>query len=243
MAFLPFTGEDDNTDNPLQSILGGARNVGQGINDTLLTDPNSRAALLQIGLGLMQPQAQGQTTLGHIGQAIGSGGEALHRIEDEDIKRQKADDQLTIAELRMRAARDPNSLTEYQRQQLDLHREQLKNADKTQRRGDIREQRMTKKQEEDKIDELAMQRFKASRNIAAEENDPEVAQNKTKTYDQIRREIAAERGARDAVVNAAVPDDTEDVPQNLPPNAKMAPDGKYYVPDPKRPGKFLKVTR
>jgi hypothetical protein len=210
MANLPFTGEDDGTDNPLQSILGGARNVGQGINDTLLTDPNSRSALLQIGLGLMQPMAQGQTTLGHIGQAIGSGGEALGRIEAEDVKRQKADDQLTIAELRMRAARDPNSLTEFQRQQLQLHRDQLDETRRGQRRSDIREQRLTKKQEEDKIDELAMVQFKASRNVAGDDADPEIVANKTKSYAQIRKEIAAERGSRDAAVNAAVPDDTED---------------------------------
>jgi hypothetical protein len=217
MANLPFTGEDDGTDNPLQSILGGARNVGQGINDTLLTDPNSRSALLQIGLGLMQPVAQGQTTLGHIGQAIGSGGEALHRIEDEDVKRQKADDQLTIAELRMRAARDPNSLTEYQRQSLELQDRARKSAEQGQRRGDTREMRQAQAQRTKDIETKAASAIAARDSLVSEDTDPNKMKWKGKTDDEIRdyydrltpqvnpKEYVAPDTEDDAAPAAAVP--------------------------------------
>ena len=94
MAVNPFTGQDDGVNDTLQPIVGAARSAGQGINDALFRDPASRSALLQIGLGLMQPTAIGQTTMGHIGQGIGSGGEAVSRIEAEDLAQRKVEDEL-----------------------------------------------------------------------------------------------------------------------------------------------------
>lgn len=91
MAKNAFTGLDDETDNPVRSIMSGA-------GDALLGDANSRRALLQIGLGLMQPQAMGQSTIGHIGQAIGGGGEAVGRIEAEEAARKKQEDAMDIAQ-------------------------------------------------------------------------------------------------------------------------------------------------
>lgn len=49
-----------------------------------LADPESRASLMQFGLQLSQPVALGQNTLGHIGQAVGAGGEAATRVRAED---------------------------------------------------------------------------------------------------------------------------------------------------------------
>jgi hypothetical protein len=146
MAVNPFTGEDDGVSDVLQPIVTGARNVGQGINDALMRDPESRSALLQIGLGLMQPMAMGQTVGGHIAQGVGGGGEAVGRIAAEDIKQQKADDALTIAQQRLELAqartKDPNTLTEYQRQALGLQERTAQRGERAQTRQEAREVRM-----------------------------------------------------------------------------------------------------
>jgi hypothetical protein len=102
MAVNPFTGLDDGI-GQLKNIVSGA---GEAIDQFLPQDPASRAALMQIGLNLMQPQAMGQTLGGHIAQAIGSGGEAVSRGEKEDLERTKAEDKLTIAEERMQRQRE-----------------------------------------------------------------------------------------------------------------------------------------
>lgn len=46
-----------------------------------LADPAARAAIMQFGLQLSQPTALGQNRLGHIGQAVGAGGEAAARVQ------------------------------------------------------------------------------------------------------------------------------------------------------------------
>lgn len=45
----------------------------------LLDQPGARSALLQFGLNAMQPMVRGQTTLGHLAGAVGSGAEAYNR--------------------------------------------------------------------------------------------------------------------------------------------------------------------
>jgi len=88
-----FTGQDVPDENaPLQDIVGGARNVASSANQALLGDPASRSALLQIGLGLMTPSFS--STGGRIAQAVGGGGEAISRIEAEDLARKKQEDEL-----------------------------------------------------------------------------------------------------------------------------------------------------
>lgn len=61
----------------------------------------------------------------------------------------------------------------------------------------------------------------------------------------------AKQGVADAKTNALktyqasqsgkLVDSSDSTPTNLPDGAKKAPDGKYYVPDPNRPGKYLMV--
>lgn len=46
---------------------------------SLLDQPGARAALLQFGLNASQPRVRGQTELGHLGAAVGSGAEAFNR--------------------------------------------------------------------------------------------------------------------------------------------------------------------
>lgn len=54
-----------------------------------LEQPGNRQFLLQAGLALAQPTGLGQTPLGHVAQAVGEGGEALTRIDEEARKDEK----------------------------------------------------------------------------------------------------------------------------------------------------------
>jgi hypothetical protein len=91
MAVNPFTGEDDGVRDTLQPIVSNARSA---VGNALFGDPASRSALLQIGLGLMQPVAMGQSVAGHVAQGIGGGGEAEARLSREEFERQKHEDEL-----------------------------------------------------------------------------------------------------------------------------------------------------
>lgn len=51
-----------------------------------MANEGNRAALLQLGVSLMQPMDFGQTPVGHIGQAIGSVGELGSRREAQQLK-------------------------------------------------------------------------------------------------------------------------------------------------------------
>lgn len=51
-----------------------------------IDNPANRAFLIQTGAALSQPVGLGQNALGHVGQAIGSGGEAMERVRDQDRK-------------------------------------------------------------------------------------------------------------------------------------------------------------
>jgi hypothetical protein len=86
---------------PTQDIMAPAP---QPVGGGFLSDPRDRAALLQMGLQLMQPVAFGQTVGGHIGQAIGAGGEAVDRGDLADLKERQADAKLAIADERLRIA-------------------------------------------------------------------------------------------------------------------------------------------
>lgn len=55
-----------------------------------LRDPGMRAGIMQMGLQLMQPMGFGQSSLGHLAQAVGAGGEASTRVEDQALKDQLA---------------------------------------------------------------------------------------------------------------------------------------------------------
>jgi hypothetical protein len=87
---------------PTQSIMDPAP-APEGAGG-FLDNPADRAALLQIGLNLMQPVAMGQSTIGHIGQAVGAGGEAATRGEEADLKQKQAESKLAIADERLRIA-------------------------------------------------------------------------------------------------------------------------------------------
>lgn len=62
-----------------------------------LQDPNIRTGLMQFGLQLMQPMGFGQTASGHLGQALGAGGEAVNRAQTQERAERE---QASKAELR-----------------------------------------------------------------------------------------------------------------------------------------------
>ncbi|HEY0724516.1 MAG TPA: hypothetical protein VGD41_11100, partial [Pyrinomonadaceae bacterium] len=71
----PPSGDGQNPPQPAQAP--GSDVAGQWRN--WIGDPSNRAALMQFGISLMQPIAPGQNTLGHVGEALGSAGEAVAR--------------------------------------------------------------------------------------------------------------------------------------------------------------------
>jgi hypothetical protein len=80
-GLLPFVGgQAPAQPNPVQNEWAVA-----------LQDPAVRSSLIQFGLGMMSPMAQGQTPLGHVAQSIGGVGEMFTRQEDQDLKRDKVD--------------------------------------------------------------------------------------------------------------------------------------------------------
>lgn len=72
--------------------------------DGWLQRPGNRAALLQFGLNMMQPTAIGQTTGGHIAQAVGAGAEAVGRQSDADLKERTAESKMAYADEKLRIA-------------------------------------------------------------------------------------------------------------------------------------------
>lgn len=74
-----------------------------------MTKPENQAAFIQMGAALMQPIGFGQTMSGHVGQAIGEGGEALTRnqaVQRAESKDARAADieERKVATLEERAA-------------------------------------------------------------------------------------------------------------------------------------------
>jgi hypothetical protein len=54
-------------------------------------DPRMQAAMLQLGISLMQPTGVGQSVGGHVGSAIGQAAAAAGRQESSELKRQQED--------------------------------------------------------------------------------------------------------------------------------------------------------
>lgn len=125
--FDPFTPGVDQT--PFAGIDPQTFEQTKAQWNTFLGQPQGRAALLSMGLALMQPPSFGDNPTSQIGRAIGSGGEAVNRVEAMDIKKQEADSkaelrgsQALAAEARADAATARGG---QQGAMLDLKREQL----------------------------------------------------------------------------------------------------------------------
>lgn len=103
--------------------------------DSFLGNPQGRAALLQAGLGLMQPPSFGDTAAGQIGRAIGSAGESVSRNEAADLKAAEAtskdEGRQSASEARMMNAETRASAAEARSgaagSRMELQAERLKN--------------------------------------------------------------------------------------------------------------------
>lgn len=212
--------------------------------DDWLNRPGNRTALLQMGLNLMQPTAMGQTTGGHIAQAVGAGGEAVARQEASDLRERVADAKMQAADERLRilqqnadsgtlratsqaaarAAKGTQGLTA-------LMQERFKRQDKA----------TSEKQLQNDAKALFDQLADAEGDLLnpGRKDNPEIAKYRGMTLPQIRETLRKER--QSAQPTTASDDDENGTPAAQPPAGfQQYSDGNYYKPDPKNPGKFLR---
>ena len=224
-----LTGQDDSEGTGLKNIVTSA--ADSPYYKAAFADPESRAALLQIGLNLMQPRELGQSAFGQIGQAIGAGGESVDRAEeadrkerDSDTKQQRADDALTIAELRLKNARNPNELTPYQQQSLQLQQ-------RSQNRNDAKETRAERVARQKDIKAGVDAAVEARDSLVLPDTHPEKARWAGKTNDQIQSEIENQYNTK----VGKIPDDDADtggggVAAAVPPPASRVTGQVYQTP-------------
>lgn len=239
-------------DDDFGSALTGQRADVAGLTqqwDDFIQRPGNRQALLQIGLNMMQPVGFGQTTGGHIAQAIGAGGEAVDRNSNMDLKERIADAKLA----------DANEKLDIAQQNADANTSRARTAASraSQKGVGLSEAFRARAARQDaqnfdrtlERDAKAIAKQVADAELVGGTLGPELAKYKGQSVIQIREDL---RKSRPAPKYGNVPtneddgtdDDENDTTQASPANgAKLAPDGNYYVPDPKRPGKYLKVTQ
>ena len=90
-----------------ESPIQGAQNAVSGLADkwrAWIGDEKNRTAMMQFGISLMQPIGYGQTPLGHVGQALGSAGEAYTRRKGQDIAEEEAASKQSLRESQAIAA-------------------------------------------------------------------------------------------------------------------------------------------
>jgi hypothetical protein len=238
---------DDNVGGALAGPLDPATATNQW--DSWLDRPGNRTALLQMGLQLMQPVGIGQTAGGAIAQSVGAGGEAIDRQEAADLKDTIAQNKLDTANSRLQIAQqnaDSNA----------TRATAAATAATTRKIGGLtdvikaRFAREDQKAFEKRLDDDSKSVEKRANDLLADPNDPVVQEYKGMSRMQIRDKLRQGRPVPKAA--GTMVDDTNDdttdttdtsAPSDTPPmsGAKKAPDGNWYVPDPKRQGKFLLV--
>ncbi len=67
---------------------GSGNDYGSEWNNWM-AKPSNRAAMMQFGVAMMQPIGIGQSAIGNIANAVGEGGEAANRVEQQDILRRR----------------------------------------------------------------------------------------------------------------------------------------------------------
>lgn len=217
--------------------------------DDWLQRPGNRTALLQIGLNLMQPPGFGQTVAGQVGQAIGAGGEAQARVAAQDLKEQQVDDKLALANQRLAIAQQNADANTSRAQTAGIAATNRKVGGLT----DLVRARFARQDAaafEKQLDSDAKQIVKqANDEFGLKKDDPIVQKYKGMTVDQVREELRKTRkrptfGAVPSNDDTSVDDTTigsdESVQATPPAGARQAPDGNWYLEDPKRPGKYLK---
>lgn len=218
--------------------------------DDWLNRPGNRTALLQMGLQMMQPVGIGQTAGGHIAQSIGAGGEAVARAETSDLRERVADAKMQSADERLRIAQQNADSNELRATSAAAK----KSAKKVGGLTDLFRARAAR--EDAKSFEKQLERD--AKSLAKQANDPLMDPNadvvkryKGKSEIDIREDLRASRpkpkfGTVPSTDEDADPNDEDDTATTSAPpvqGARQAPDGNFYVPDPKRPGKYLRVSQ
>lgn len=223
----------------------------QGQWDDWLQRPGNRTALLQMGINLMQPVGVGQSPMGQFGQAVGAAGEAVGRQEASDLKERVADAKMQTADERLRIAQQQADAGTLRATSAAAARANRKIGGLTEL-VKSRYARQDAQNFEKQLDKDAADLVKQANDVLADPNSDVVKQYKGKTKMQIRDEL---RKTRPQPKYGAVPSSEDDGEEDTtdpaaavvdtPPvaGAQKAADGNYYVPDPKRPGKFLKVVQ
>jgi len=225
--------------------------------DDYLNRPGNRQALMQIGLQMMQPVAMGQTVGGHIGQAIGAGGEAVGRIEEGDLKEKAVDSKLAIADAKLQIAQQ-NANTNLFRANTAASRAAGRKVGGLTDLMQARFARQDAASFERQLDNDAKDLVKQASDPLLPPDSEVAKKYKGKTKAEIRDMLRAERPKPQygAIPSNDTTDD-EEADTTADPGAAPAPvaraatppvagaqqaqDGKWYLPDPKRPGKYLLV--
>lgn len=221
----------------------------QGQWDDWLNRPGNRTALLQMGLNLMQPTAMGQTTGGHIAQAIGAGGEAVARQETSDLKERVADAKMQAADERLRIMQqnaDAGTLRATSSAAARANRKIGGLTDLVKERFRRQDEAKSEKQLQQDAKALFDQLADAESDLLNPErkNNPELAKYRGMTLPQIREELRKTRKPVAAAAPGAEDDDEDSTPQAAPPEGfQQYSDGNFYKPDPKNPGKYLRWRR
>lgn len=225
--------------------------------DDFMQRPGNRQALLQIGLQMMQPVGIGQTTGGHIAQAIGSGGEAVDRGSNLDLKEYMADSKLADADARLGMAQQSLDLNE---RRANAYAESQRNKggpggltaafQERARRQDAwrNDQRIVK--DADRIQKRLDDVRKEKAFMPNTPTPPDLVPYEGMDIDQIRDALKKKRAAAPpSVGDDAAPSD-DDTPAAMPmtppePGARLGRNARgqpaWYKPDPQRPGKFLEI--
>lgn len=94
---------DPNTQAPMGGTDASAPDVQSEWQNWLGNDAN-RAAMMQFGIALTQPMGWGQNTIGHIGSALGSAGEAAGRTQAAQRAQDQSDSKATLREAQAQTA-------------------------------------------------------------------------------------------------------------------------------------------
>lgn len=192
--------------------------------------PQNRALLIQTGLAMSQPISAGQNALGHIGQAVGQGGEAAQRVTDEDMKQREMlskqdlrESQGVAAEARARAAEARASVagtqSSAQADRLAFERERL--AQQVMLGGLSR----------------TIQAQSAYQRYLKQEADARMLEP-TRPPPMEAHEFYQKYGFGDLLRGGTGGSASSTTPPTAYPDAKRAPDGNWYV---QKDGKFFRV--
>ena len=214
-----------------------------------LQRPGNRSAMLQMGLQMMQPIGIGQTVGGHVAQSIGAGGEAVARAETSDLRERVADAKMQTADERLAIAQQQADASTLRATSAAARKTDKKVGGLT----DLFKARAAR--EDQKSFEKQLERD--AKALAKQANDPLMDPNadvvkkyRGKSEVDIREDLRASRpkpkfGAVPSGDEDDDPNDEEGEPAATAPptqGARQAPDGNWYIPDPKRPGKYLRVS-